>query len=252
MKCSAAHWLWLLVLGAVLFGVSGCTTNEPENASARPWNTPQGWEAGSPMMNHAASVVYFPRFNAARRRQNKIHLQIVRFYRNFAGDLFIESDAAFQAAGFPQQAIIKSPAATQPVAAQIKRHAWNENQIQPVQNHFSAKPFRFADAKLSGDNFILGILHAARGVSLIHRFETGQGGDFFVRGGFFQQRPHVRLVRQRREKQDRGQRFPRRIVPSAGRKVARKQSSAPPEQCPFSVAWISFRNAAFCSPQSHF
>jgi hypothetical protein len=51
MKCRAAHWLWLLVLGAVLSGVSGCTTSEPENASVRPWNTPQGWESGSPMMN---------------------------------------------------------------------------------------------------------------------------------------------------------------------------------------------------------
>ena len=51
MRCHAVHWLWLLVLGAVLFGIAGCTTNEPENASVRPWNTPQGWEAGSPMMN---------------------------------------------------------------------------------------------------------------------------------------------------------------------------------------------------------
>ena len=31
MKCPAVHWLWLLVLGAVLFGVSGCTTNEAGN-----------------------------------------------------------------------------------------------------------------------------------------------------------------------------------------------------------------------------
>jgi len=51
MKCRAAHWLWLLVLGAVLFGVSGCTTNEPENASVRPWNAPQSWEGGMPMVD---------------------------------------------------------------------------------------------------------------------------------------------------------------------------------------------------------
>jgi hypothetical protein len=51
MKRCAVHWLWLLVLGAMLCGISGCTTNEPENASVRPWNTPQGWESGMPMMN---------------------------------------------------------------------------------------------------------------------------------------------------------------------------------------------------------
>jgi hypothetical protein len=51
MKRCAVHSLWLLVLGAMLCGISGCTTNEPENASVRPWNTPQGWESGMPMMN---------------------------------------------------------------------------------------------------------------------------------------------------------------------------------------------------------
>ena len=51
MKCRAAHWLWLLLLCAMFFGVSGCATNEPENSSVRPWNTPQGWEGGMPMMN---------------------------------------------------------------------------------------------------------------------------------------------------------------------------------------------------------
>jgi hypothetical protein len=51
MKCRAVQWLWLFALGAVLFGVTGCATSEPENASVRPWNTPQGWEGGMPMMN---------------------------------------------------------------------------------------------------------------------------------------------------------------------------------------------------------
>jgi len=51
MKPCAAHCLWLLLLGAILFGVSGCSTNEPANASVMPWNTPQGWEGGLPMMN---------------------------------------------------------------------------------------------------------------------------------------------------------------------------------------------------------
>ncbi len=51
MKCRAVHWLCLLVWGALFFGVSGCATNEAGNDSVRPWNTPQGWEGGAPMMN---------------------------------------------------------------------------------------------------------------------------------------------------------------------------------------------------------
>jgi hypothetical protein len=51
MKHPAVRWLLLFLLGTMLFGASGCATNEPENASVRPWNTPQGWEGGMPMMN---------------------------------------------------------------------------------------------------------------------------------------------------------------------------------------------------------
>jgi hypothetical protein len=40
-----------LLLGVVLVGGSGCETTEPENNSVRPWNAPQGWEGGIPMMN---------------------------------------------------------------------------------------------------------------------------------------------------------------------------------------------------------
>jgi len=52
MKRRAVNWLWLFALGAMLAGVSGCATSDPENASVRPWNTPQGWENGmGGMMN---------------------------------------------------------------------------------------------------------------------------------------------------------------------------------------------------------
>jgi hypothetical protein len=51
MKRRAVKWLLLLLLGSVLVAVSGCETNEPENASVRPWNAPQSWESGMPMMN---------------------------------------------------------------------------------------------------------------------------------------------------------------------------------------------------------
>jgi hypothetical protein len=40
-------FLALACLGALLF--SGCTTtDDTENASARPWNAPKGWETGLP------------------------------------------------------------------------------------------------------------------------------------------------------------------------------------------------------------
>jgi len=52
MKRSAARWFLLLLLGCLLVGVSGCESNEPENDSVRPWNTPQNWENGmGGMMN---------------------------------------------------------------------------------------------------------------------------------------------------------------------------------------------------------
>jgi len=45
---SARWWLLLLLLGIVGVLVSGCASTEPENASARPWNQPRGWETGLP------------------------------------------------------------------------------------------------------------------------------------------------------------------------------------------------------------
>jgi hypothetical protein len=55
MKFRAAPWLLLSALVAILLGVTGCETSEPDNASVRPWNTPQGWENGMPMMNQQQS-----------------------------------------------------------------------------------------------------------------------------------------------------------------------------------------------------
>jgi hypothetical protein len=51
MRGRVVQWFLLLVLGVVFVGVSGCATNEPENASVRPWNTPQDWEYGLPINN---------------------------------------------------------------------------------------------------------------------------------------------------------------------------------------------------------
>jgi hypothetical protein len=51
MQHRAAPWFWLFALGALLFGAGGCASDEPDNASVRPWNAPQSWEGGMPMMN---------------------------------------------------------------------------------------------------------------------------------------------------------------------------------------------------------
>ena len=44
LNCSLL--LLLLVVAGVL--LAGCATAEPDNASARPWNQPRGWETGLP------------------------------------------------------------------------------------------------------------------------------------------------------------------------------------------------------------
>jgi hypothetical protein len=41
---------WWLLVSAVLLGLagSGCKSTESDNVSARPWNSPRGWEHGLP------------------------------------------------------------------------------------------------------------------------------------------------------------------------------------------------------------
>jgi hypothetical protein len=51
MKRRVAQCLLLLAFAMLLAAVSGCTTDEPDNASVRPWNAPEGWEGGMPMIN---------------------------------------------------------------------------------------------------------------------------------------------------------------------------------------------------------
>ena len=42
------RWILLLLLAAASLALSSCATEDPENASARPWNQPRGWESGYP------------------------------------------------------------------------------------------------------------------------------------------------------------------------------------------------------------
>jgi hypothetical protein len=49
MKRLLAPWVWCLFLALIALGFSGCaSTDDSENASVRPWNTPKGWENGLP------------------------------------------------------------------------------------------------------------------------------------------------------------------------------------------------------------
>ncbi len=50
MRFSAKLFLLLALVASMSF-VSGCGTIEPDNASVRPWNTPQGWENGASGMD---------------------------------------------------------------------------------------------------------------------------------------------------------------------------------------------------------
>jgi len=44
-----SHWLGAFLFLAGLFALSGCSSTEPDNLSARPWNTPKGYESGLPV-----------------------------------------------------------------------------------------------------------------------------------------------------------------------------------------------------------
>jgi hypothetical protein len=46
-----SNWFLLLAVSALLVFISGCATEESENASVRPWNAPAGWEGGLGGMN---------------------------------------------------------------------------------------------------------------------------------------------------------------------------------------------------------
>jgi len=45
----SAKWFCLFAFAVILAGAGGCSTNEPQNASVRPWNAPQSWEGSLPV-----------------------------------------------------------------------------------------------------------------------------------------------------------------------------------------------------------
>jgi hypothetical protein len=42
--------LLLLLLVAIGLGAAACSTDEPENDSVKPWNSPEGWQNGQMQM----------------------------------------------------------------------------------------------------------------------------------------------------------------------------------------------------------
>jgi hypothetical protein len=46
MKIRVAHLLLWLMLTGLAAVISGCASAEPDNASMRPWNSPEGWQSG--------------------------------------------------------------------------------------------------------------------------------------------------------------------------------------------------------------
>jgi hypothetical protein len=46
MKICAVHFLLLLALVSLALAITSCASDEPDNASVRPWNAPQSWENG--------------------------------------------------------------------------------------------------------------------------------------------------------------------------------------------------------------
>jgi len=51
MRFRSVHWFLLLAVMALTVFLSGCASEESENASVRPWNAPQGWEGNLGNMN---------------------------------------------------------------------------------------------------------------------------------------------------------------------------------------------------------
>ena len=48
ISVKSARAFYLLFLALIALWTGGCATTESENASARPWNAPKGWEHGLP------------------------------------------------------------------------------------------------------------------------------------------------------------------------------------------------------------
>lgn len=48
MNRTLSSFLLCILFALISLGASGCASTDPENASVRPWNSPNGWENGIP------------------------------------------------------------------------------------------------------------------------------------------------------------------------------------------------------------
>jgi hypothetical protein len=48
MNRIVSSFLLALMFALLVCGAVGCATQEPDNASVRPWDSPEGWENGIP------------------------------------------------------------------------------------------------------------------------------------------------------------------------------------------------------------
>jgi len=46
MKLCTAHLVLLIAVAVIAVFSSGCASTESDNASVRPWNSPEGWQNG--------------------------------------------------------------------------------------------------------------------------------------------------------------------------------------------------------------
>jgi len=46
MKVCATHVVLFAVITALVVLSVGCASTDPDNASVRPWNSPEGWQGG--------------------------------------------------------------------------------------------------------------------------------------------------------------------------------------------------------------
>jgi hypothetical protein len=55
MKTSAVYLVWLLFFAAIVMGISGCASSEPDNDSVRPWDAPANGGSAMPIQNEQHS-----------------------------------------------------------------------------------------------------------------------------------------------------------------------------------------------------
>jgi hypothetical protein len=44
-----SKWIMVLAFVSLVTVLAGCSSSEPQNASVRPWNSPQSWEGALPV-----------------------------------------------------------------------------------------------------------------------------------------------------------------------------------------------------------